>query len=96
MLLSACAATVPPIPVDRASVAPGSSVTRGGTTTLKLLGTPLQVGEPLPAATLVSTDLKPVDPSTFRGQVLLLSIVPSLDTKVCERQTHILGGCQTA
>lgn len=93
LLLSACATTakVPSIPVDKGSVLPGSSVTRGGYTTYNLLGTPLEVGQPLPAATLFNTDFKPVDPSTFRGQVLLLSIVPSLDTKVCETQTHILG-----
>jgi thiol peroxidase len=32
-----------------------------------------------------------VDLSKERGSVLLLSIVPSLDTPVCEEQTHYLG-----
>jgi thioredoxin-dependent peroxiredoxin len=91
LFLSACAVTPPPIPVDRGSVAAGSSVTRGGTTSLHLLGQPLQVGQPLPAATLVDTHLQPVDLASLRGEVLVLSIVPSLDTKVCERQTHLLG-----
>jgi thioredoxin-dependent peroxiredoxin len=91
LLLTACAAIPPPIPVDNGSVLPGSAVTRGGTTTLPLLGKPLQVGKRLPAATLVDTYLKPVDLATMHGEVLLLSIVPSLDTRVCERQTHILG-----
>jgi thiol peroxidase len=35
--------------------------------------------------------MKDVDLSQERGQVLLLSIVPSVDTKVCEAQTHYLG-----
>jgi thiol peroxidase len=35
--------------------------------------------------------LKDVDLSRMKGDVLLLSIVPSLDTKVCEAQTHYLG-----
>ncbi len=91
LLLTACAATPPPIPVDNGSVLPGSAVTRSGNTTLALLGEPLQVNKPLPAATLVDTQLKSVDLTTMHGQVLLLSIVPSLDTRVCERQTHILG-----
>jgi thioredoxin-dependent peroxiredoxin len=91
LFLSACAATPPSIPVDRSSVAAGSSVTRGGTTTLHLLGQPLQVGQPLPAVTVVDTHLQPVDLASLRGEVLVLSIVPSLDTKVCERQTHLLG-----
>jgi thiol peroxidase len=32
-----------------------------------------------------------VDLSKEKGSVLLLSIVPSLDTPVCEEQTHYLG-----
>jgi len=35
--------------------------------------------------------MKKVDPAQMKGHVLLLSIVPSLDTKVCEVQTHYLG-----
>ncbi len=92
LTLAGCAAKpVPVIPVDTRSVQPGTSVTRGGTTTLPLLGTPVRVGEKLPAFTLVDTNLKRVDLAAMRGEVLLLSIVPSLDTQVCERQTHILG-----
>jgi len=91
LVATGCAASIPQIPVDTASVAPGSQVTRGGQTELALLGDPLQVGSPLPAVDLVDTSLRRVDPSTLRGEVLLVSIVPSLDTQVCERQTHLLG-----
>jgi thiol peroxidase len=35
--------------------------------------------------------MRNVDLSKERGSVLLLSIVPSLDTPVCEEQTHGLG-----
>jgi thiol peroxidase len=35
--------------------------------------------------------MKEVDLSTERGSVLLLSIVPSIDTRVCEAQSHYLG-----
>jgi len=89
--LAACAATVPSIPVDRDSVAPGTAVTRGGTTELALLGDALEVGDPLPQVSLVDTHLQNVDLSGRRGKVLFISVVPSLDTQVCERQTHILG-----
>jgi len=94
LAVGGCSAAVPQIPVDTASVAPGSHVTRGGQTELALLGDPLQVGAPLPAVELVDTNLRRVDPSTLRGEVLLVSIVPSLDTQVCERQTHLLGEAQ--
>lgn len=90
LLLAACAAVVPTIPVDTRSVQPGQSVTRGGTT-MQLLGTPLAVGAPLPSVRLIDSTLKTVDLASLRGEVLLLSIVPSLDTRVCERQTHLLG-----
>lgn len=91
LLLTACATSRPIIPVDTRSVQPGTTVTRGGTTTLPLLGTPLAVGQKLPSVKLVDRNLKTVDPAAMRGEVLLLSVVPSLDTQVCERQTHLLG-----
>jgi len=90
LLLTACAAPLPQIPVDSRSVAPGSSVMRGSDS-LKLLGTPLKVGEPLPSVTLFNRNLQAVDLSRLRGDVLLISVVPSLDTQVCERQTNILA-----
>jgi len=91
LLLGACAAALPAIPVDTATVQPGATVTRGGKTTLQLLGTPLAVGQKVPSVKLVDTNLKTVDPAAMQGEVLLLSVVPSLDTQVCERQTHLLG-----
>jgi len=90
LTLAACAARAPDIQVERDSVTPGTAVTRGGNK-LALLGDPLRVGEPLPPASLVDTQMQTVDLSERRGEVLFISVVPSLDTKVCERQTHILG-----
>ena len=50
------------------------------------------VGKPLPVSILIdASNMKSVDLSEERGKVLLLSIVPSLDTKVCEAQTHYLA-----
>jgi len=91
VLLLGCAAKAPLIPIDTRSVDAGTQVTRGGTTRLDLLGEPIRVGEKLPSAALVDTNLRAVDLSSLKGKVLLVSIVPSLDTRVCERQTHILG-----
>jgi thiol peroxidase len=36
-------------------------------------------------------NMQEVDLSQERGRVLFLSIVPSIDTRVCEAQTHLLG-----
>ena len=90
LILAGCA-TTPNIPVDHRSVDPGSKVTRGGSTELALLGDPISVGDPLPAVKLVDVNLRSVDLSAMKGDVLLVSIVPSVDTQVCEQQTHLLG-----
>jgi thiol peroxidase len=91
LLVLGCAASRPHIAVDKGSAVPGGSITKGGQNE-KLLGKPLAVGDSLPSVTLVDAmTMKPVDLSTLKGSVLFLSIVPSIDTAVCEAQTHYLG-----
>jgi thiol peroxidase len=86
-----CAQTKPDIPVDQRSIEPGSSVT-AKQKPFKLLGTPIAVGDTLPSVQLRdASTMKKVDLSKMRGAILFLSIVPSLDTAVCEAQTHYLG-----
>jgi len=90
-LLGGCATLQPKPPVDRTTVNPGTSVSRGGKS-LALSGTPISKGKPLPSVALVDAmTMKEADLSQERGQILFLSIVPSVDTKVCEAQTHTLG-----
>ena len=90
-LVFSCASTQPKIPVDMASAIPGEQVNFRGKP-IKLLGSPVAVGKPLPSVELVDAmSMSNVDLSKERGSVLLLSIVPSLDTPVCEEQTHYLG-----
>jgi len=82
LAVAAACATTPKTPVDTASVAPGSEVTRGGRAE-NLIGTPVAVGAPLPATTLVEAGtLRLVDLSRERGKVLLLSVILSVDTAV--------------
>ena len=91
LLILGCAASRPPIAVEKGSASPGGSITKGGQSA-KLLGKPIAVGDSLPSVTLVdAATMKPVDISTLKGSVLFLSIVPSIDTVVCEEQTHYLG-----
>jgi thioredoxin-dependent peroxiredoxin len=79
------------IPMESKSVDPGTSVTRGEAR-FQLLGTPISIGKPLPPVNLVdAVTMKDVDLSKEKGAVLFLSIVPSVDTVVCEEQTHSLG-----
>ncbi|MFN4033103.1 MAG: thiol peroxidase [Fimbriimonadales bacterium] len=54
---------------------------------LTLVGNALKPGEPAPDATVVKQDLTPVNIHDYKGHVLLISVVPSLDTSVCSAQT---------
>lgn len=90
-LLCNCALTRANIPIDNNSVQPGTTVTMGGQN-LRLMGKPIAVGDSLPSVDLVDAmTMKPVDLSKMKGSILFLSIVPSVDTAVCEAQTHYLG-----
>jgi thioredoxin-dependent peroxiredoxin len=53
-----------------------------------LLGDPVRMGDPAPDAGLLDNDLKPVKLSDFRGKVVVIASVPSLDTPVCDMETR--------
>jgi thioredoxin-dependent peroxiredoxin len=52
-----------------------------------LLGPELTVGQAAPDFELLDSKLKPVTLANFAGKPLVLSVVPSLDTGVCSKQT---------
>ncbi len=54
-----------------------------------LVGPELQVGDPAPEFTIVqSKSMSPFSSSDLEGKVRVLSVVPSLDTPVCDAQTR--------
>lgn len=55
---------------------------------LTLIGPELKVGDKAPEFTLTSNDLKPVRLGDSAGKVRIISVVPSLDTPVCDQQTR--------
>ena len=55
---------------------------------LTLLGAEPKVGAPAPDFTALDNDLKEVKFSDFRGQLCIISAVPSLDTPTCDLQTR--------
>lgn len=66
---------------------------RTGAVTLKgkpftLIGKPLSVGDPAPDFVAVDKDLKPVTLQDTAGKVRIFSVVPSLDTPVCDIMTR--------
>ncbi len=54
---------------------------------LTIVGNEIKVGDNAPDATLVANDLSEVKLSSFKGKKVILSVVPSLDTPVCDLQT---------
>lgn len=52
-----------------------------------LVGNAVKAGDIAPDFTVLTNDFAPVKLSDFRGRVIIISAVPSLDTKVCELQT---------
>jgi len=80
------------IPVARETAKTGDGATiqfRG--TPLPLSGPEVKIGESLREVTLATGDLSLVNIQEPKGMVRIISVVPSLDTKVCEQQTHYLS-----
>lgn len=55
---------------------------------LTLLGKEIKVGDKAPDFNLLDNDLNPVNLSSYSGKALIISIVPSLDTPVCDMETR--------
>lgn len=62
------------------------AITFGGKP-LTLLGSEVKAGEKAPVFTALANDLSPVSLDSFKGKVVVISVVPSIDTPVCDIQT---------
>lgn len=55
---------------------------------LTLTGTPVSAGQPAPDFTAAANDLSPVKLSDYKGKIVIIASVPSLDTPVCDMETR--------
>lgn len=55
---------------------------------ITLIGKQLQVGDQAPNFTVLNNQLEEVSLNDYEGKVKLISVVPSLDTGVCDEQTR--------
>jgi thiol peroxidase len=55
---------------------------------LTLVGKEIKTGAHAPDAELLDNELKPVKISAFKGKVVVVSSVPSLDTPTCDMETR--------
>ena len=63
------------------------AVTMGGNP-VTLTGAEVKVGDSAPDVEVLGNDLGPVKLSSYKGKVCVISVVPSLDTSVCDMQTR--------
>ena len=54
---------------------------------LTAIGSELKVGDKAPDFKLLANDLSEVTLASFKGKTKLISVVPSLDTPICDAQT---------
>lgn len=89
--VAACAST-PKFAHVNDTVEPGSSVKRSSTTIplFKTVKNPLKEGNKLPKVALSDGKMEDYVLGA-NGIVRIINVVPSLDTKVCDAQTHELG-----
>jgi thioredoxin-dependent peroxiredoxin len=65
-----------------------TNVIHRGDKPLTLLGPTLEVGAAAPDVVVADGKLEPVSLGALKGKIVVLSVVPSIDTHVCETQTH--------
>lgn len=62
-------------------------VTSGGRP-VTLVGNEVKPGDKAPDFKVIGNDMKPVDLSAYKGKILVMASVPSLDTAVCDLETR--------
>jgi len=62
------------------------NITMGGNP-IKLLGNEIKVNDKAPDFSAVNKDMTPFQFSDLKGKLKIISVVPSVDTKICEFQT---------
>lgn len=55
---------------------------------LTVIGPEIKAGQPAPEFQVLAQDLSPVTLANSTGKIRLISVVPSLDTPVCDQQTR--------
>jgi thiol peroxidase len=90
--LAACSKEASPPPAPKPVEPPRTTgVIHRGDKDLTLVGKTLDVGDPMPDVELTDGELAPMPLAALKGKLVVLSVVPSIDTRVCESQTHAMS-----
>jgi thioredoxin-dependent peroxiredoxin len=81
------------VPQSGRNSAMAAGMERTGVTTFRdrpvtLVGPEIKVGDQAPDFTVLANDFSPVNLASAKGSVRVFSVVPSLDTSVCDAQTR--------
>lgn len=68
-------------------MSPSPRITTAKGNTLTLTGIEVKVGSVVPDFTLSANDMSDISISAFKNKVLIISVLPSLDTPICSLQT---------
>ena len=79
-----------PVATSSATAGKGHTVTFKGDP-MKLAGPGIKVGDKLRNVKVAKGDLSLINLADTKGKVRIINVVPSLDTPVCEQQTHHLS-----
>ncbi len=79
-----------PVATGSAKAGEGGTVNFKGSP-LALAGPGIKVGDALRDVQVAKGDLSLINIADTKGKIRIISVVPSLDTKVCEQQTHYLS-----
>jgi thiol peroxidase len=92
LALAACSKEAAPPPAAKPVEPPRTTgVIHRGDQDLTLVGKTLDVGDPMPDVELTDGELAPMPLGALKGKLVVLSVVPSIDTRVCESQTHAMS-----
>ena len=75
-------------PVAAAEPPEKPNLVTGRGTPLTLLGAEIKVGDPAPDFQVLDNGMQPATLDSFKGQIKIISSVPSLDTPVCNIETR--------
>jgi thiol peroxidase len=65
-----------------------SGIVTAGGNPMTLQGNEIKVGDKAPDFEVINTDSKAVHLSAFKGKIVVIASVPSLDTAVCDAETR--------
>jgi thiol peroxidase len=76
------------VPIQGEEMTERTGIIHAGGNPLTLIGHEVKVGDTAPDFEVIDNNMNPVTLSSFRGKVVIISAVPSLETRTCDMETR--------